>query len=351
MSEANSKLPSPGSESAGKQVTSKEHCIASGVVSLILQAGLLFAFAFGLLIVYNRNLNPISAIEFVLDLFFFKWIRAQQYIVEIAVGVGYIAVLIFLIVKTIMACKTFSDMLHGSALFSSARALKIQHQTIQSFQIVMGFSCLVNSFTASDYTWWILLVMVLGALSYVFCRAMLRAQAEKQKSALIADCFGDLLAMTAVCLLYVLCAEPVGDKVFTGIGMLFGGYIGFGFGFKAFAYSFFCNLLEPVLNMVLTIVILKLISFFFDSRHEIFLKNLKKSYFKGIIFAGIVLALQFIFGTFFSFQSQHFSAEMLRSWLYTVTSFNLPVFLLLFAFWLLLGLVFPEYKKSAEQTL
>ena len=319
--------------------------ILSGAICLLFQIVLFGSYALGVLNAYERSLNPISAIEFILDLFFFQWSRAQQCIIGVAAGVAYIVVLVMLIVNIIISCKTYYALVRGAEAKQKERTIWMLSHSLHSFCLVMIYAVIVNSFTGSDVSVWIIPLMALMVISYTFGRAVVRSKNDMPLSRYIISIVGDVITATLICLMYWLCKESVGDKAFTGLSMLFGGFIGFSFGFKAFAYSFFCNLVEPILNIALIILVLKLAS---RILREPYRESSQKKCIKAMIYSAVILGAQFIFRVFFTFRSRYLSMDMVREWLLAVRTFNLPIFLLLLAAWLIMKFALPRGDKSQD---
>lgn len=332
-----------------KKNSAKKMCILSGTACLIFQIILFGFFTLGGLTAYNRSLNPLSAIEFFLDLFSFLWMRAQQLLLGLGVGVAYYIVLVVLIVRFVSTCKTLSVLGRGAMINIKERTHIILQQSTSSFQLFMLYAVAVCSITASKFSVWIAAIMILMAVVYVFGRMALRVETDMPYSERAVEAIGYSITMTVVGLLYWYCQEPIGANALSGLSMLFGGFIGFSFGFKAFMYTLFCNLIEPALNIALVVIILKIIARFFTKHYvheEYHEKDLMKSCRKGMIYAAVILGLQFVCRVFFSFHSRHISKEMFSEWFLVARAFNLPVFLLLVAFLLIFHFVLRKKKQN-----
>ena len=264
------------------------------IVAIVGQVVILLCYIFHMATLFETRLDPVSALDLILNIFSFRAANAYRYIVGFLFGIAYFLMFIPLLKHPFHALRT-TKLLHSEEENIIKKCmLNSFNGALEMFLVSLCYTVLASLFSGAAFSFMTYLCMVVAGTVYLAREIF--SMLTFRKTQFPAMCFQigkNLLSVICLMIIFGYFQVAYAESAINGFRMLFSGNIAFGGGAEQFVYIFFAQLLQAILYVALFFrFIVVAYRFYFGT------VDVRRSAFRGTwIFIVIFMIVQLIFQT------------------------------------------------------
>lgn len=324
----------PGQKQAAKK--SRKGAVAAiftyCIVLLCLQAILIILYLFGIVTLFGESVDPLLLLDIILGLINFNNAATYYILTSFAFEIIYIILFVLMVRAFILSLKNCKYLKKKTPAFCRIALVDCSERLSEMFFLYTCVPIAIASMIGETHlsgaaVAMLVIIPLVQTVEYIVER--LTVEKRPPVGEFLFELGKRAFLYAVFCMLVSFLRSPVFHDFIRGAVILFNGNITFGDGFFAFLHLFYIHIISPILYIFMLAFAYRVIAIALLDPPEIRKRRLKSAIKRAVIFTGVLLGLELVFGAFVASALNGMSIAIFGDWFLLVRQSHLPVFVLL----------------------